>query len=183
MFHLGVIDHVRLNLARAAKNYTVHAKAAERLARRTSRARIAMLILVGGATAATIASLIQVGRPLQIAAVAANGVAFGAFAAYLAVNFEGRVLSHRTCAQRLLVICDRYRSLTAEIRDGILDRPTILARRDELGAQVHSLYEQPFAPDQNAFETLRQDVDELDVSEEALRETLQPAETGRSLRR
>ena len=142
-----------------------------------------MLILVGGATAATIASLIQVGRPLQIAAVAANGVAFGAFAAYLAVNFEGRVLSHRTCAQRLLVICDRYRSLIAEIHDGILDRPTILARRDELGAQVHSLYEQPVAPDQNAFETLRQDVDELDVSEEALRETLQPAETGRSLRR
>lgn len=183
MFHLGVIDHVRLNLARAAKNYTVHARAAERLARRTSRARIGMLILVAAATAATIASLVQVGRPLQIAAVAANGLAFGAFASYLAINFEGRVISHRTCAQRLLVICDRYRSLIAEIHDGILDRSTILARRDELSAQVHSLYEQPFAPDQNAFETVRQDVDELDGSDDALREALKVAEPSVPARR
>ena len=32
MFDLNVVDHVRLNLTRTGENYTVHARAAERLA-------------------------------------------------------------------------------------------------------------------------------------------------------
>jgi hypothetical protein len=156
MFHLGVIDHVRLDLECAARNYTVHAEAAERLARLTSRIRIGVLVLIGVAAAATIVSLVQTGRPFQVTAVVSVGAAFGAFASYMAVGLEGRVLSHRALAHRLLVICERYRALLAEIQDGLVDRPTILARRDELSAQVHGLYEQPFPPDQVAYETMRQ---------------------------
>src|SRR3954463_1987293 len=54
MFGLNIVDHVRLNLTRASDNYTVHARAAERLAAVTRRIRLAflaLLLLAGGASA------------------------------------------------------------------------------------------------------------------------------------
>lgn len=160
MFRLGVVDHVRLNLEHASQNYTVHAKAADRLAARTSTVRIGVLVLLGAATAASMVNLIQPGRPAQIAAAIAVLLAFAAHAAYIAIDFEGRVDAHRACAHRLWQVCDRYRSLLAEIEDGLLDRASILQRRDELSAQVQSAYDQAFALDQRAFESLREVPDE-----------------------
>ncbi len=46
MFDLNVVDHVRLNLTRTGENYTVHARAAERLAKMTAWTRIGVLILL-----------------------------------------------------------------------------------------------------------------------------------------
>jgi hypothetical protein len=160
MFRLGVVDHVRLNLEHASHNYTVHAKAADRLAARTSRVRIGVLVLLGAATAAAMVNLIEPGRPAQIAAAITVLIAFSAHAAYLAIDFEGRVDAHRSCAHRLWLVCDRYRSLLAEIQDGLLDRASILQRRDELSAQVQNAYDQAFALDQRAYESLRQSADE-----------------------
>src|SRR6185436_18829759 len=84
------------------------------------------------------------------------GIAFTAHAAYLAVGVEGRVHAHRACAQRLWQVCDRYQSLLSEIEDGLLDRASILQRRDELSAQEHAAYDQPFGLDQKAYESARQ---------------------------
>jgi conflict system pore-forming effector with SLATT domain len=156
MFRLNVIDHVRLNLACAVRNYTVHAEAAERLAGLTSRTRLTVLVLSGAATAAAVTNLIVPGRPAQMAAAVSAALAFGGYASYLAVGLEGRVHAHRECAHRLWLACDRHRALLAEIEDGLLDRPSILQRRDELGAQMHAVYDQAFPPDQRAFETVRQ---------------------------
>jgi ABC-type transport system involved in cytochrome bd biosynthesis fused ATPase/permease subunit len=160
MFRLGVVDHVRLNLEHASQNYTVHAKAADRLAGRTSFVRISVLVLLGAATAAAMVNLVEPGRPAQIFAAVTVLIAFAAHAAYLAIDFEGRVDAHRSCAHRLWLVCDKYRSLLAEIEDGLLDRTTILQRRDELSAQVQSAYEQAFALDQRAYESLRQPPDD-----------------------
>lgn len=46
MFGLNIADHVRLNWTRTGKNYTVHARAAERLAGLTSLIRIGVLALI-----------------------------------------------------------------------------------------------------------------------------------------
>jgi hypothetical protein len=156
MFRLNVVDHVRLNFDRASQNYTVHAKAAERLAAVTARIRLGVLFLIGTATIAAITTLVEPGRrPFQIAAVVAAGLAFGAHASYLAVGVEGRVHAHRSCAHRLWLVCDRYRSLLSEIEDGLLDGTSILQRRDELSAEVHTAYDQPFSLDQKAYESVR----------------------------
>ena len=160
MFRLGVVDHVRLNLDFASQNYTVHAKAADRLAARTSRVRIGVLVLLGVATAAAMTNLIDPGRYAQIATAVATLLAFAGHAAYLAFDFEGRVDAHRSCASKLWLVCDRYRSLLAEIQDGLLNRENILQRRDELSALVHAAYEQAFALDQKAYESLRQPPEE-----------------------
>jgi conflict system pore-forming effector with SLATT domain len=66
------------------------------------------------------------------------------------------VNAHRSCAHRLWLVCDRYRSLLGEIEDGLLDTAGILQRRDELSAQVHAAYDQGFSLDQNAYEGARQ---------------------------
>jgi len=160
MFRLGVVDHVRLNLDFASQNYTVHAKAADRLAARTSTVRIGVLVLLGAATAAAMTNLIEPGRYVQLATAITVLLAFVAHAAYLAIDFEGRVDAHRSCASRLWLVCDRYRALLAEIQDGLLNRENILQRRDELSALVHAAYEQAFALDQKAYESLRQPPDE-----------------------
>ena len=178
MFRLSVVDHVRLNFDRTSQNYTVHARAAERLSALTAKVRIGVLVLIGIATAAATISLIDPRRTFQIVAAIAAGLAFGAYALYVAIGVEGRVSAHRSCAHRLWLVCDRYRSLLAEIQDGLLDRATILQRRDELSAQVHAAYDQGFSLDQNAYEGMRHAADDgardAEMQNEA-REVLPPS--------
>jgi hypothetical protein len=155
MFRISVVDHIRLNFDRTSQNYTLHAKAAERLAVTTARIRIGVLILLAVAAVAAATSLVESGRPFQIAAAVATGLAFAAHAAYLAIGVEGRVHAHRSCAQRLWLVCDRYQSLLSEIDDGLLDRASILQRRDDLASQAHAAYDQAFSLDQKAYESAR----------------------------
>jgi conflict system pore-forming effector with SLATT domain len=156
MFGLSIVDHVRLNLARTADNYTVHARASERLATLTTRVRITVLVLSLVAAAASGVSLIEPGPSYRIVAVIAASIAFAAFGGYLAYGFEGRVHTHRLCAHKLWLVCERHRALLAEIRDGALDRATIVRRRDELVLETHNAYDQAFPLDELAFEGNRQ---------------------------
>ena len=155
MFGLTIVDHVRLNLTQAGENYTIHARAAERLANRSARVRIGVLALIAAATVASILGLVAGARGFQIAAVVATSLALLCYAAYVAWGFEGRVHAHRTCAHQLWLVCERYRSLLAEVRDGLLDREAILRRRDDLVLQSHSAYATAFPLDQTAYEALR----------------------------
>jgi hypothetical protein len=159
MFGLNTVDHVRLNLARSAENYTVHARAAERLAARTSRLKIAVLVLILIAAAASVVSLIQLDQPYRIVSVVSASLAFAAYAGYMAFGFEGRVYAHRLCAHKLWLVCERHRALLAEIRDGSLDRATIVRRRDELVLETHGAYDQMFPLDELGFEGARQSAD------------------------
>jgi hypothetical protein len=156
MFGLNIVDHVRLNLTRAGENYAVHARAAERLSRWTLRVRLTVLALTLAAVAAAIVSLLTGGRPNQMATAIAAGAAAAGFAAYVASGLEGRVHAHRVCAHSLWMVCERYRALLTEIRDGLLDPETILRRRDELAMDTHAAFGVSFPLDQPGFESLRQ---------------------------
>jgi hypothetical protein len=156
MFGLSIVDHVRLNLARTAENYTVHARAAERLALLTTRIRIGVLVLSLVAAAASIASAIAIGPAYRVVAAVAAGVAFAGYAASIAFGFEGRVYAHRLCAHNLWLVCERHRALLAEIRDGSIDRASVIRRRDELVLETHRAYDQMFPLDELGFEAARQ---------------------------
>ena len=155
MFGLSVIDQVRLNSGHVERNYTVHARAAERLARLAFNARIALLALGGLATALVALAAYRGSRETLLAAVVASAVAWATAGLYVALNLESRVSAHRTFAHRLWIIAERHHSLLAEIHDRRVDDAAVLRRREELMAQVHAVYEQTFAPDQVAYETLR----------------------------
>jgi hypothetical protein len=155
MFRLSVIDHVRLDFGQVAQNYTVHATAAERLADAVRRIRITVLVFLLLGAAAAITVLFRPERNFEISAAIGAGLSLAAFIVYLAVGFETRVHAHRLCAHRLWVIAERYRALLAELQDGLVDDMALLQRRDQLIAEMHAVYEQPFPFDEPAFERVR----------------------------
>ncbi|HVH29892.1 MAG TPA: SLATT domain-containing protein [Vicinamibacterales bacterium] len=156
MFSLSVVEHVRMNYSLAVQNYTTHARAAERLAALALKCRIAVLAVFATATAAIIVSLFRPGREYQIAAAVLASLALAGQIFLVAWGVESRVYAHRAFAHRLWLVCERYRSLLAEIRDGLVDEAAILRRREALSEQTHAVYEQGFPIDQQAFETQRQ---------------------------
>jgi hypothetical protein len=152
MFTLTVTDHVCLDSEQVARNYTVHARAAERLAALALSIRMAIVALLVVAACASIAELLFDTRIDRIAAVSASSIALVAFVFYAVAGLEGRVAAHRAFAQRLWLISERYRSLTTEMEEGTVDRGTLLRRRDELINQLHTVYEHGFAGDQVGYE-------------------------------
>ena len=65
MFQITLVDHVRLSFGTALAAYEGHAQAAALLARRSSYARIALLVLAG--TAATLGAIgVQGGYALHL---------------------------------------------------------------------------------------------------------------------
>ena len=155
MFSVTTLDLVRLDSDHLARNYTVHARAAERLATTALVARIAIVSLLAGATASTITTLLAGGRWYAMTSVATVTLSLVAFAVYATLALEARVAAHRQLAHRVWLVTQRYRSLVAEINDGLVDQPTVRRRRDELVDELHAIYEQSFGADQPAREIAR----------------------------
>jgi hypothetical protein len=155
MFSVSVIEHIRLNCGVVVQNYTVHARAAERLAATALKARMTILGLLALATAATLFALFRPAREYQIAASVIAGVGFVVYVAMMAYGIEARVHSHRLLSHRLWLLAERYRGLLAEIQDGLVDHAAILNRREMLSEQAHSIYEQGLPIDQPGYESMR----------------------------
>lgn len=155
MFSLTVVDHVRLDSEQIAQNYTVHARAAERLVSLVFASRIVIVTLLAIAAGASLGALLSPARGFAIAAVAASIVSLLAFAIYMAFGLEARLFAHRAFAHRLWLVSERYRSLLAEVHEGIVDPQTLLRRRDDLIADVHAIYEFGFGADQAGREAVR----------------------------
>ena len=101
-------------------------------------------------------SVFRPAREYQIAAAIIASAAFVAYVTTLAYGADARVSAHRLLAHRLWLACERYRALLTEIQDGLIDGAAILQRREALSEHVHTIYEQGFPADQQAFETMRQ---------------------------
>jgi hypothetical protein len=155
MFSLTVVDHVRLDSEHIAQNYTVHARAAERIVGLVRTCRIVITALLAIATAATIATLFLPGRGYQIAAVVATALALFNFSMYAVLGLEGRLFAHRAFAHRLWLVSEKYRSLLSEVHEGIVETPALLRRRDDLIREVHAIYEIGFGADQPGHEGAR----------------------------
>ena len=141
MFSLTVVDHVRLDSEQAARNYTVHARAAERMASLGFTGRLVITGLLAISTSAAVINLLSPGRVSQVAAVVASAAALFAFAAYGILGLEARLFAHRSFAHRLWLVSERYRSLLSEVTDGTVDGQVLLRRRDELLVTLHTIYE------------------------------------------
>jgi len=155
MFTLKIVDHVRLDSERVAQNYTVHAAAAERIVRLITVFRIGVVALLALAAGAEVANALFPHSMSPATSIGAGVLALVAFAVYVALNLETRVLEHRAFAHRLWVIAERYRSLLSEVNDGLVDGPMLVGRRDELIAELDAIYQFAFGVDHAAHENLR----------------------------
>jgi len=155
MFSLTVIDHVRLDSEHVAQNYTIHARAADRLARLSFGFRMSMALILAAAAAASVTGLLMPAHFYQVTAAITTSVAAIGFALYSVLGLESRVAAHRALAHKLWLVSERYRSLIAEADQGLVPSDALLQRRDRLIEDVHAIYERGFAADQPAYETAR----------------------------
>jgi conflict system pore-forming effector with SLATT domain len=155
MFSLKTIDHVRLDSERVAENYTVHAAAAERIARLITAFRITMVLLLAVAAIAEIANALFPRSLSPAVSIGAAMLALVGFAIYGSLGLESSLFAHRAFAQRLWLIAERYRSLLAEANDGLVEPPILVRRRDELVTELDAVYQFAFGVDQAAHERLR----------------------------
>ena len=155
MFQLSLVDHIRLSFGSVAASYRAHARAAERLSTRARQTRIVLVILLGLATAASLSALTGM-RQLQIAAAILSAMALIGLSAAQAMDFAERAFAHRACAAQLWLLCEKYRALLAEVHDGLVELPQIMARRDELMREVQNVYEHALPADREAFRIARE---------------------------
>jgi hypothetical protein len=155
MFSVAIVDQLRMSFGHVIQSYTSHARAAERLATLGLKVRVTILGLLVLAMGTSVLGLFQ-GHAFQVAAVVTIGVALTGYTAYVATNIETRLCGHRSLVHQLWLMCERYRSLLAEIQDGLLDDTAILERREALIQQLHAIYEPGLPVDQQAFESTRQ---------------------------
>jgi hypothetical protein len=104
---------------------------------------------------AAVAALLLPAWNFDVSVAIASSLALATYVAQSALGLEGRVQAHRTCAHRLWLIAEGYRSLLTELQDGLIDPSVLLRRRDQLIERVHAAYDQVFPTDQRAFESVR----------------------------
>jgi hypothetical protein len=155
MFSLKIVDHVRLDAERVGQNYTVHAAAAERIVRAITVFRIGLVVLLAVAASAEIANVMFPRGLSPATAIGAGMFALVCFSIYGALGLESRLFAHRLFAQRLWLVAERYRLLLAEVNDNVVDGPALLERRNELVAELDSIYQFAFGVDHAAYESLR----------------------------
>jgi hypothetical protein len=155
MFQLSLIDHIRLSFGSVATSYRAHARAAERLAARTRQSRVLLLLLLGVTTGTALVALTGV-RHFQVAAAALAVVSLVGYAISMSFDFESRAYAHRACAAQLWKLCEKYRSLLAEVHDGLVDIPAITQRRDDLMREVQIVYEHALPTDRDAYQIARE---------------------------
>jgi len=154
VFQLSLVDHIRLSFGAAATSYRAHARAAARLSARGWQTRVVVMVLLGLSTSAALLALTGI-RQFQIAAAVLSGLALLGHAIGISLDFEPRASAHRACASRLWQICEKYRSLLAEVHDGLVDIPSVTARRDVLMREVQVVYEHALPADRDAYQIAR----------------------------
>jgi conflict system pore-forming effector with SLATT domain len=154
MFHLSMVDHIRLSFASVVNAYEGHAEAAVRLARWGWYSRIALLTLLGFACVAELMAL-QGGRPFLMASTSVSALAFVVCAAWVGLDLEPRIYAHRSSAAKLWLLCEQYRALLAEVQDQMLDPQAVAQRRDWLAREVRSVFEYAPPADRQTYEIAR----------------------------
>jgi len=155
MFSLKVIDHVRLESERVAQNYTVHAAAAERIVVAVTVFRIGLVILLTLAASAEVGNVLFPRTVSPALAIGAGMLALAGFAVYGALGLEASLFAHRAFAHRLWLVAERYEALLSEVNDGLVDPQLLARRRDELIAEVDTIYRFAFGVNHAAHERLR----------------------------
>ena len=154
MFQLSVVDHIRLTFGSMVSAYEGHTAAAARVARSAWYAKLAILTVLGLATAAGITASLRGGAFTVVAAIL-SAAGFTATALFVAIDTESRVYGHRSTAARLWIVCEKYRALLAEIHDELIDLGAIGQRRDALLKEASELFVQAPPADRATYEIAR----------------------------
>jgi hypothetical protein len=110
MFNLKLLDHLHLTFAHVMRGERAHAESATRLSRRAAYFRIAELVVLGGAVAASLAAVLGSSRGFAILTAVLASLALAVYVVWLASNFEPRIDAHLV-RRAVPAIGERYRAL------------------------------------------------------------------------
>lgn len=151
---MDVAQQVRLSYEGIEAACDAHARAAIRLTRVSTWLRLGTLAIAGCAAIAS-AMAIDHGRRWEIGAAIAAAAAFAAFAAYVGYNQQPRIYGHRASAARLWLVCEKYRTLLAEMHEGLIDLPAMRERRHALLQETAAIFEHTAPEDRQTLEIAR----------------------------
>lgn len=154
MFQMDVTQQVRLSYEGIETAREAHAKAAIRLTRVSFWLRCAVLVLTGGAAMAAAIATRGDHRWALATAILASA-SFALSAAYVGFNQQPRIHGHRASAARLWLVCEQYRTLLAEMHDGLVDLPAMRERRHELLQETAAIFEHTAPDDRETLEIAR----------------------------
>lgn len=154
MFQMDVAQQVRLSYEGIESACEAHAKAAMRLTRVAFWLRCTVLALTGGAALAS-AMAMSGGHRWAIATAVLAAAAFALSAAYVGLNQQPRIHGHRASAARLWLICEQYRTLLAEMHEGLIDLPAMRDRRHALLQETAAVFEHTAPDDRQTLEIAR----------------------------
>jgi hypothetical protein len=151
MFHLSVVDHIRLSFATVAAAYQRHADAASRLDRWSWYMKIVLVALTGIACVLALLAL-QRGRGFQIAVTVTAAAAFVGCAVYVALDLEPRIYAHRSTAARFWLLTEKYRALLADVHDQVIEVSAITDRREALMQEARAVFEHAPPADRQTYD-------------------------------
>jgi len=151
MFSKDVAEYVRLSYDTLELACRSHAEAAVKLARWNAVFRVSTLAAAGIAAFMAIATASWRPSWFLASAIAASG-AFAVCAAFVGFNQQPRVHGHRACSARLWVVCEKYRELLVEMREGRLDLNALRERRHVLLQEAAAVFEHVAPADRYTFE-------------------------------
>jgi hypothetical protein len=171
MFGLSLVDHLRLTFGHVIYSHKAHAQAADRYARSDRWLKAAEVILML-ATAVSAVALIYTTNPAHAVTSAITAIAaVVALMVRLALDFDRMASTHRACSSHLWHMREQYRALLADLNDGALSPEAARARRDQLMAALHGIYQHAPPADREEYENARRALgttDETVLSDEEI---------------
>lgn len=154
MFQMDIAQQVRLSFEGIESACEAHAKAAIRLTRVSFWLRCTVLALTGAAAIAS-AMAMSGGHRWGITTAILAATAFAMSAAYAGFNQQPRIHGHRASAARLWLVCEQYRTLLAEMQEGVIDLPGMRERRHALLQETAAVFEHTAPDDRQTLEIAR----------------------------
>lgn len=139
MFHLTLLDHIRLTFGQVVHHHKAHEDTARRLTRRLWLVRLSELALLAGTIGAGVRAIVAGGAwPAVTLGCAVASLAL--YALSLTWQMESRLYAHRWCGAELWLIRERYYALLSELADGLIDVNGLIERRDRLMRDLRDVY-------------------------------------------
>jgi hypothetical protein len=153
MFQLTLVDHLRMTFGHIVHRHRAHAQIAYSRSRWNRGLRAAEALLMTGVVVAALGAAFGRGYAYEIGSAVLAVLALACLLLHLTLDLDRSAQAHASCATRLWHIREQYRALLSDLSDGAVDIDTVRRRRDELAAELGSVYESAPPADPQAYQT------------------------------
>jgi len=169
MFHLTLLDHLRLTFGHVVYRHKAHAQLARSRARRSRWLRGVETLLIAGTAFTAVAGAFARGGGYAIATAILASAALVALILHLTFDLDASARAHASCSARLWQIRERYRALLSDLSDGTVNVENGRRMRDALTQELHAIYQDAPPADHEAFQNAGQAAaDEATLTDEEI---------------